>query len=126
MPGTHERDLDLLAMLHEDIERFLEALAATDASTGYLEGQIAYLEAAAEAIGRAAQDRTPREVLDGVAAELGLRMEDGRIEPVPTEPRGAGILSMWSLCLGYVEGAKAGVHAAVDELEGVEGSTRER
>lgn len=117
MGPSNEIELDLLDLLADEIDALLEALPEASDRTGYLAGQRAYLEEARERIQDASAETSPRTVLDASAAELGLTLEDGRLDPTPTNQRQAGILSMWSLCLGIVEGARSGVRSAAEGLE---------
>lgn len=108
--------MDVLEVLASRVERLLDALRdASDAA--YVEGQLAYLKALDERLGEVPPEVRPRDLLEEVAEELGLAFTGIELETPPADQREAGILSMWSLCLGFVEGAVVGARAVTAALE---------
>lgn len=121
-------EIDVLEILERNVERLIAGLKESGRDTGYVEGQLAYLTALYPQLDDVPSDVRPRDLLDDVARELGVEMDQGRIDPTPESQRELGVLSMWSLCLGFSEGAAMGVQTAmnvVDSAEGVHASAHE-
>lgn len=114
-------ELDVLDLLEANVERLIAGLKEAGADTAYLEGQLSYLTALYDRLGDVPKDVRPRELLDDVAREEGIELVDGELDPAPEGQHGAGVVSMWSLCLGFVEGAAKGVQAAMDAIGHQEG-----
>lgn len=118
--STPSRDLDVLDLLLDEVQAWQRQLRQTEA-TDYVQGQIAYMDALVPAIRRASQTKPPSQVLEEVAGELGLSSDGQALDPCPTTQREAGILSMWSICLGLTQGLAGGAQAtmqAVKEMSG--------
>lgn len=109
-------ELDVLELLEANVERMVAGLKQADRPTAYIEGQLDYLTTLYERLGDVPKQVKPRDLLADVADDLGVSMEDGELEPAELDARDAGVLSMWSLSLGYVEGAANGVQAAMDAI----------
>lgn len=122
---TAETDLDVLDTLADFLAEVQGRFESSPSPSSYVEGQLAFIEEAQDRIQRAPATATPAEVLEEAASELGLRMEEDGIRPRPSSDREVGIVSMWSLSLGYADGIVRGAEEAmtfVDDHEGVTGS----
>jgi hypothetical protein len=111
------REIDLLEALGEGVEELLAALEATEEDSAYLEGQAAYFQAVLEAIPEADPDERPQAVLERVAAEHGVEMEEAGIAQAPLDEERSGVLGAWGICIGYVEGFHAGAQRVIAEVE---------
>lgn len=117
--------IDLLDLLDANVDRIAEALEGAAEQTPYIEGQLAYLRALDDRLEEVGEDAVPSELLESVAADLGIEIAGGDLVDPVEDDRQAGVLGMWALCLGYVEGAADGIRAAMGEIGDVEGvSTR--
>lgn len=108
--------MDVLEVLASRVERLLEALRGAS-DTAYVQGQLAYLEALDERLGDVPAEVRPRDLLEEVAEEQGLAFTGTELEAPPADQHEAGVLSMWSLCLGFVEGAVVGARAVTAAIE---------
>lgn len=102
-----DTQIDMLDVLDEALDDFQQHLGNRP-QTEYVGGQLALIERARREIHRASDAATPAEVLEEAAGDLGLRLKQEGVRPLPDTDREAGILSTWSLCLGYVEGVARG------------------
>jgi hypothetical protein len=101
---------DLLAAAVEGFEDALEERPPSDRR----EGQLAYLEAARDALEAADGEAAVDEVLEEAAEAVGLGVDGA---PDEATAREAGAREAWSLCLGYAQGAHDGVQEAVAALD---------
>lgn len=108
--------MDVLEVLASRVERLIDALPE-DPDSAYVEGQVVYLETLDARLGEVPPEVRPRDLLEEVAEELGLAFTGRELETPPAGQHEAGILSMWSLSLGFVEGAVVGARAVGTALE---------
>lgn len=118
--STPSRELDVLDLLLDEVQAWQGQLRQTEA-TDYVEGQLAYLDALVPAIRRAKPTTPPNGILEHVAGELGLSSDGQLLDPCPTTQREAGILSMWSVCLGLTQGLAGGAQAAMEAVKEMSG-----
>lgn len=118
--STPSRELDVLDLLLDEVEAWQRQLRQTE-STDYVEGQLAYMDALVPAIRRASQTTPPNQILEDVAGELGLASDGQELHPCPTTQREAGILAMWSICLGLTQGLAGGAQAAMQAVKEMSG-----
>lgn len=117
MSDMLEAQLDVLDLLEGHVDLLIKGLRGTQTDAAYVEGQISYLEALDERLGGVPEDVRPRDLLEEIANELGLIFDGVTLEEPPTDAHEAGLLSAWSLCLGFVEGAATGAQAASNALQ---------
>lgn len=118
MSDMLEAQLDVLDILEGHVDLLIKGLRGTQTDAAYVEGQIAYLEALDARLGDVPEDVRPRDLLEEIANELGLAFDGVTIKQPPQDAHEAGLLSAWSLCLGFVEGAAMGAQAASNALQG--------
>ena len=121
-------EIDVFDLLGGAIGRFSQALRQQE-RTEYVAGQLAYLDAALERIRSADPDAPANAALESAAADLDVEVGNEGPNRLPVDARDAGILSMWALCLGYVEGLADGAERVmrfVDTVEGAHGSFERR
>lgn len=117
MRDTVEARLDVLDILHDHIGVLITGLDEKRTEAAYVDGQLAYLETLQARLGDIPQDVRPRDLLEEIANDHGLAFDGVTLEAPPTSAHEAGVLSAWSLCLGFVEGAATGAQAASSALE---------
>ncbi len=117
MTDLLEAQLDVLEILEGHVDLLIKGLRGTGRDADYVQGQLAYLEALDQRLDDVPEEVRPRDLLEEIANELGLAFDGVTLEEVPQTGHDAGLLSAWSLCLGFVEGAATGAQAASNALQ---------